>query len=352
MHNNTIVIPTGYMGSGSSAITGIVSEIEGFCAPNASFEYIFMHCPDGLFDLEDKLLNNNSSLRSDEAIHRFDKMMKSLFDLKHFWPGSYNQLISKNFYNYVEDFTKEIMTVSFSDSYWYFQELPSNLKMRFLILFRLIIRKFYPTAFVSNVPLSYKNINISIPTQKEFEKASKFFLQRIFNDLGLEHNSIIMDQLLLPHNLIRLDNYFDQNVKVIVVDRDPRDVFILNKYFWKKSGDLVPYPFNVNSFINYYQRLRESEKISNDPRILRVHFEDLIYNYTNSIKRILEFLAAPPQKHTPKKFFIPEESLNNTQVFSINSSFLKETELIEKALGKYLYTFPYPISHHTLSSIF
>ena len=53
---NKIVIPTGYMGSGSSAVTDLLSEVDGYSCSNGNFEYVFMHCPNGVFDLEDKLL--------------------------------------------------------------------------------------------------------------------------------------------------------------------------------------------------------------------------------------------------------------------------------------------------------
>lgn len=60
---NKIIIPAGYMGSGSSAVTDLLSEIENFDVNNGDFEYVLMHCPDGIFDLEDKLLVSNTAMR-------------------------------------------------------------------------------------------------------------------------------------------------------------------------------------------------------------------------------------------------------------------------------------------------
>ena len=51
-----IIVPTGYMGSGSSAVTDLVAEYKNCNNDYRSFEYVFLHCPNGLFDLEDKLL--------------------------------------------------------------------------------------------------------------------------------------------------------------------------------------------------------------------------------------------------------------------------------------------------------
>ena len=59
MSQSKIIIPTGYMGSGSSAITDLLREYPRLNTKNADFEYIFLHAPNGLFDLEKKILENN-----------------------------------------------------------------------------------------------------------------------------------------------------------------------------------------------------------------------------------------------------------------------------------------------------
>ena len=73
-----VIIPLSYMGSGSSAVTDLISEFANVNNKYGSFEYVFLHCPNGVFDLEDKLLIGNNSLKSDEAIHTFLKTMKEL----------------------------------------------------------------------------------------------------------------------------------------------------------------------------------------------------------------------------------------------------------------------------------
>ena len=79
-----IIVPVSYMGSGSSAITDFVKEFENVNNEYGYLEYVFLHCPNGLFDLEDKLLIGNNALRSDEAIHSFLSRMKEFYDKK-FW---------------------------------------------------------------------------------------------------------------------------------------------------------------------------------------------------------------------------------------------------------------------------
>ena len=62
-----IIVPASYMGSGSSAVTDLISEFKNVNNEYGNFEYVFLHCPNGVFDLEDKLLIGNNALRSDEA---------------------------------------------------------------------------------------------------------------------------------------------------------------------------------------------------------------------------------------------------------------------------------------------
>jgi len=97
MQKNKVIVPTGYMASGSSVITDLVSEFDGFESARGSFEYVFLHCPNGVFDLEDKLLIGNNAIRSDEALHSFYNTMKQLYHKKYWWVGHYNQIVGKDF---------------------------------------------------------------------------------------------------------------------------------------------------------------------------------------------------------------------------------------------------------------
>lgn len=340
----SIVVPTGYMGSGSSAVTGLMEEIEGFNVPNSSYEYIFLHCPDGVFDLEDKLLIGNNAIRSDEAIHRFEIRMKALYNKKNFWAGSYNHFVSNKFMDFVDEFIEGLITDTFNDTYWYYQQEPNSVDMQMKLYFRRLMLKLTKRKIDLNIPLQYKEIKESYPTSDEFYTLAKIFINKIINELDNGENRIVLDQLLLPHNLFRMDYYFDEKIKVVVVERDPRDVFLLNKYVWKKKHELVPYPLEVEKFCKVYKKMRESERIIENNKIYRIHFEDLIYNYNDSIDNIFAFLEVDSQKHIRKKeIFNPERSIKNTQIFrlsDIGEEAIEEAKIITEYLGDYLYEFP------------
>lgn len=334
-----IIVPTGYMGSGSSAITDIIREFDGYNAAQGSFEYIFLHCPDGVFDLEDKLLLNNNAFRSDEAIHSFRRRMEELYTDKIWWPANYKKRLHQEFMNYTEKYIQDLIQYE-SNNAWYMQQKPT-----FIMLIKNIIRRFLLMISAGKLrlpyALRYSPMTVSFVTGEEFYSASQKYIYGLFEVMGMSKQNLILDQLLLPYNLWRVENYFKDDIECFVVERDPRDVFISNKYFWGKKDEQVPYPTEVEEFCKYYRCIRNLEKKVEKPYIHRFWFEDLIYNYNDSIERICNILQVSSINNAEfGKYFQPENSINNTQLF-LNNRFKHEAEIIEERLHEYLYVFPY-----------
>lgn len=337
--NNKIVIPTGYMGSGSSAVTDILSEIEGYDINNGTFEYVMLHCPDGMFDLEDKLLIGNNALRSDEAIHRFISCMSDLYYKDNYWVSGYRNLVSVDFFNYCIEFIEKLVDIEINDTYWYFQENPINLKMKLKYYLRRLLAKMSFKKIILRCPKRYSKMMLSYPSDKLFYEAARDFLNKFYTALGIQKHNLVLDQFILPYNLFRINNYFDDNCKVIVVERDPRDVFVLNKYVWLKSSQ-IPYPLDVHDFSKMYTKIRDLEKRVNDHKIFRINFEDLIYKYEESLERLYEFIGVDKNMHTKKRSkFIPEISIKNTQLFKMNNYVEQECAIIEQECAYYIYNF-------------
>lgn len=336
---NKIIIPTGYMGSGSSAITNLISEFEGYEAEQGTYEYVFLHCPNGVFDLEDKLLMGNNAVRSDEAIHEFLQTMKQLYNKKYWWVGHYEQIVGKEFWKYTQEYA-DVLVQFEPEFYWYYQE---NADKKMIV--QLVVRRVLKLLSLGKVnlkkPLLYRDMKLSYVMPTEFFEATRNYLEKIWILLGANKNNVILDQLLLPFNLHRFEHYFDERAIVFVVERDPRDVFITNKYIWPKRGEAVPYPTEVKAFCECYRKLRKMEKPACNENIHRIKFEDLIYNYEESVTRILSILKIEKRQHElPKSKFIPEKSINNTQLF-LDKRYIGEAQIIEKELSEYIYKFPF-----------
>ena len=319
-----IVIPTGYMNSGSSAITDLLSELENYSNIGKSQEFIFMHCPDGILELEKNLLNPVSHLISKECLKRFRDMMLKLYDLEGWWPSYYKTYISEHFMDYVDEYINELVDHKF-DGFWYMDEIPVKRS-----LYTRIKNKLNKTKKVNEMYLAY-------PSEEKFYIESKKFINKIINSLNKDNKeNIIIDQLLLPYNLDALQRYFDDS-KMIIVERDPRDVFILNK----KSYSTVPFPKDALEFTKVYKNMRKMAGNKTTDKILRVKFEDLVYKYEETLEIIYKFLNVDSKKHINKKTkFVPEKSINNTQLFRIYEN-KEEMKIIEQELKEYLYDFPY-----------
>lgn len=336
---NKIIVPTGYMGSGSSAITDLICEFEGYEAHNDSFEYIFLHCPDGVFDLEDKLLIGNNALRSDEALHAFKERMSELYQDENWWPANYKKYLHPDFLKCTEEYLEELIQFR-SDNIWYMQQRPTEQMLKRKRLQSLVRRISRGRVKIPSA-VRYTPMQLSFVTEEEFYAMSKKYIYKLFELMGLEKDNLILDQLLLPHNLWRVENYFDDNLECFVVERDPRDVFIINKYIWRVKGGVVPYPTDVEEFCDYYRHLRNAEKKVETSYVHRFFFEDLIYKYDESVTRICEILNLKPEEHTKKGTHLnPQKSINNTQLF-LHEAYREEAKVIEERLAEYLYDFPY-----------
>ena len=346
---NKIIIPTGYMGSGSSAVTDLIAEFKDCKNEFKSYEYVLLHCPNGLFDLEDKLLIGNNAIRSDEALRSFETQMKKLYNKKYWWVGNYQKIIGENFMNLVDQYLNKITQFNY-DSYWYTHEEVDN-KMFLKLLIRKPIKILLRNKKFKKV-LKYKDgMRISLVTPQEFYTYSKEFINNVIEEISRGAQNVVLDQFMLPFNMFRIDNYFDDNVRAIVVERDPRDVFILNKYIWGERQIRVPVPLDVKMFCQYYRKMRKSEKVTGSNKVLRIKFEDLIYKYDDTLTSIMEHLNFTEQDHINKKTrFDPDISIKSTQLFN-NPIYEQEVKIIENELKEYIYNFPYSLNNEVENTV-
>lgn len=330
-----IIIPTGYMGSGSSAITNLLAEYEKVDVSHGDFEFCFIHCPNGLLDLEDKLFSNNNFIRSDEAIKSFRKEMKFLNKKQYYFLGNYYRIFNNKFLPITEDYINSITTIKF-EGLWYNQERP-NFITNFIKFCSKVIRRLLLRKIRLYTIKNYSHIELSLISKEEFYAATRKYINDLISEIS-NQPYVVLDQLLLPFNLYRIKSYFNDNAYPIVVTRDPRDVFVLNKYVWSKMNSQVPFSFNVKEFCKQYRLGRESEKQS-EIEVLNIAFEDLVLNYEESVKKVEDFVGLDPTKHIRKKeIFNPDISIKNIAVYHNFPEAKDEIKIIEEELKDYLYT--------------
>jgi hypothetical protein len=149
--------------------------------------------------------------------------------------------------------------------------------------------------------------------------------------------NIVLDQPFAANNPEKSFVFFD-NPKAIILERDPRDLYLLAKKVALSKARWIPSD-NVEDFIKFYKLIREKSNVhTQSDQILYVKYEDLIYEYKDTSTRINNFLNL--KEHTwPKKYFQPEISINNTQLFIKYKGFENDIYKIEKELEEWLYPF-------------
>ena len=185
---------------------------------------------------------------------------------------------------------------------------------------------------------------ISLPSEEEFFNAAKKFTNSYMELFNTDKRIKAFDHLVWPQNSAFIDKYFTEDFGMIVVHRDPRDVFLLNKYFWHKPPRVLTKPFFPTDAMEFCDVWRRNVSgVKKHERVLEVFFEDLVYNTVETEKRIMHFLDLKAEQHImPRKFFDPNKSIENTQVFLLdNEIWREEARIIEETIPDTLFSFPY-----------
>ena len=177
----------------------------------------------------------------------------------------------------------------------------------------------------------------SHPTENHFIEVTKKYISEMFKTVSDTKDIMMVDQLVPPTNLSRYLRYFD-DIKVVVVDRDPRDIYVLEKYVWR-DGVI---PNDVEKFCDWfiYTRQHRQQDNLNTENIKFIMFEDMVYNYEQQTDKLMDWLALDASNHTHKKaVFNPDYSMKNTQTWKKYAVPKADIEYIEKRLADYLYSF-------------
>lgn len=321
-----------YYGTGSSAITDLVNECDNV-HDMGDYEFRFIQDPDGIADLEYNLVENNHRHNSGYALKRYEKNVKYLAGNKLI--KKYNRFFGDKWVELSKKYVKDLVAVEYKGS-WH-QEVrdlgfvPYFIERSVNKIVRLFDRERFLQIFLRN------NTNYATYPGESFYSITKKYISDLFEVANTDNKEYVMaDQLVPPTNVSRYLRYFD-DIKVVCVDRDPRDLFLLEKT-WK--GTIIPK--KVDEFCLWYKATREHRKTEvDDPKkVLRIQFEDLIYNYDKTSKKVLKFIGISSEHHTkPQTLLIPEKSMKNTKLWERNPEYAEEIKYIEKNLKEYLYKY-------------
>jgi len=258
---------SGYGWSGSSAYISLLKEFRDFDCIDKEFRMI--KDPFGLLDLQSSIVDNWEFVRHDVAIRDFLWFChllgreESLFGR---FGSGYDDLLNTDIVKEAEEYIERLTSFSYiGDS------VVHRYRMNQIGLFyRRILSKF---GFYNNTGV----MRISRPSKEEFIHETKIFLSRIFKNYINNNNIkyVLLDQGIPVSNIEKSSMYFN-SIKTIVVDRDPRDIYISLVKRRKLLGFDLSEKDDAKKYVHWHKTLRGQNKSS---KALYVDFEDLVLNY-------------------------------------------------------------------------
>lgn len=319
----------GYTGSG--AVMDLMKEFRGIQIQDGD-EFGILYRPDGLEDLAYHVLNKRSRYMScDAAIYRFRELIRRSFGQR----TSLGNGISSTVLRLTDEYIEDICQVTWSGTWGFDAANHSRAYNSFKGHIAMPLAKKIESKYnIDCYP--YRKMYLSVAPELFIERTRKYVSDLILT-MGYSDRGILVMNQLFSGDCPECGFQFINNPKAIVVDKDPRDLYFLGKFEVRDQCTWMP-TNDVNSFIKYYRTIRKG--IKDNDNVLRIRFEDLIYEYEITLSKIMAFIGVKREDHIhPKKYFNPDVSKNNTQLFIKYSDYKEDINKIETELSDWL--FPY-----------
>ncbi len=330
-----IITATSFGGSGAGAISDLFKEFHlGHSFGNK--ELWFLQDYDGISDLDYYLNDGNHRSKVSYAIKNFEKYIENNMIF-------YKEIFGDNFKKITTDFIDSLKDASFNKSIS--KHEISNIFLRHLIFklspfMQYLYSRLIKGKIIEFIPyLPRRRKYYSHPDSDRFYKYVQEYTSRLFDEIDskAEFEFLYFEQLVPS---IKIDRYFNyiNNMKVIIVDRDPRDIYLMNQMRWKGAAFICD-TTNIDEYITWYRSMRFNlKKDIENPNTIKINFEELVYNYETTLSTILNFVDISSELHiNKKKFFDPDVSIHNTKLWKGNHNYKNEITKIEELLFEYCY---------------
>jgi len=281
-----IVDLSGYSYSGKSAYYDLFSSLITVKSFGVESEFELIRIQGGIYDLFQSLTDDNWSLiRSSNSIQAFKNLVANLagkrtltsrlFNLGLYYDDMFPEFTSKSLV-----FVDKLILSSFN-SFWPYPDLTSS-RSKF---FSKIKRKLFFRS--SSIYLSRFN-------ESDLTLLVQDYLNSLFNSFDNKYELCILNNAF-ETTCPQLSLRFLPNSYSIVIDRDPRDIYT-SAYLSLQKGSIQARAVigsDVSDFIARFI-IQRQKKQSHHSNVLRINFEDLMLNFTETKLLITKFLDLPP----------------------------------------------------------
>ncbi|MCL1922677.1 MAG: hypothetical protein FWG15_02200 [Propionibacteriaceae bacterium] len=329
---NQIVGVCGFTSSGSSAVTDLLHEFSDAQVLDHC-ELSFTYYPDGLDDLTWQLTENYGKHFQSLAIERFRRLMSSRAFFRAVDKKTINQLTDQ-FLDQIVQVKWHGMSAHERDRLSFFLRRGSVLAMQKAM--RAIRIAHAPRVFFSMVG---SRIELTARPENIYSAAQEF-VTNVLAALGRDTEKItILNQPFCGNNPVKSFRYFGAP-KAIIIDRDPRDLYLFCKHHLRRRGEGMQIAMtSVEDFIAWFRTTRvQPDGLRERDDVMFIRFEELLYDYDNAISKISAFTGV--KTHVAKgKYFKPNWSRSNSQLFRNYPKNAEEIKVIEGELPEFLFPF-------------
>lgn len=318
---------SGFIVSGKQAYSDLIREFDGYLVPAPEVEFELIRIQGGIRELENALIYDWSPIRSDAAIRKFRTVVRR-FGSRNSWfsPASwctavgwnYDDYFKCQFFNLADEYLRSLSAASWRTNWPY--------PRADLCDHELFGRKLL-SLFGCKRAMDF-DINLAKPSA--FFDATRRFLETLLATRAEpETRTIVTHNAFEQFNPMRAIRYFSR-AKCIIVDRDPRDSFVA----------MAPHrhlALKVDDFIERFRLFRAQVRhdSTEGQHVLRIRFEDLVFNYDAAVARVIGFLGHDNTIHRHKqKYFVPESSAKNIGLFKAYK-YQADIARIERSLGEF-----------------
>lgn len=321
-----------YYGSGSSAVTDLIGEYKGVKS-FTDYEFRFIHDIDGLMDLEYHLVMNPNRHNSGHALKRFWRLAQ--FNAGNRIDKRYTAFLGESYLKLTKEYVEALIDLEFP-GFW-FMDLYERGSLYYY--YKSIEGKLASILHLKNYNKMPGEMTYCChPSEEKFLDLTRKYIAGIIRAANTEDaDFLMMDQLIPSSNVNRCLRYFDDNIRTIIVDRDPRDIFVINKLVWKTT--IVPSnPVDFCKWFGFTHGCGKDQPLD-EKKVMKIQFEDIIYRYKETVAEIEHFVGLNQEDHErPFEGMNPKRSVRNTWLFKEYDA-KDEIHYIEDHLREYLYDF-------------
>jgi hypothetical protein len=329
-----IIDISGYSFTGKSAVYDLISQWDGYYSHGKEFEFDLIRVQGGLFDLRHALTQEHwSPIRSSEAVRNFirlihhiggdrslhSRLTRSGANYDYYLPG-FSQLTNKFIGSLVEASWKcEWPFAFYSRDKEYITVIKLARKFGF---------KREDTVYLARL------------SEAEFDAKSRQYFEQLFAPIAAKgFRCLVLNNSFEPFSPERSIKFFG-HAKAIVVDRDPRDVYVSALRAGKIEGSQVGLSVTGGSVSDFIRRFRiyRSVPAKMESHVYRMQFESLVLDFETEVKRLRAFLAdTTATSSSLGRAFDPEKSASNIGQWKCldNLRLLEDVAVIKSELSEY-----------------